>query len=723
MPFGKKVLDSILQVPSKIGTKEPPTLQPHQVNGSRNLSDGPKHKSSTKHLKHTTRRSIDGNGSKATDEPHNDGKNASPKNYDIEHKRSETGDPTNGVKSCAECHATETSTWRRNPLGEIICNKCGLRKRRDHRTSGRRSISTPKKESVSGTAQALISLPKIEAEHDVVQIPAEDQGDLHPSLKSENQGDLHPSLRFEDTEDFKFPDATQVPRTPPEDHVMPFCTRRTDAKISVRSDTHPSTSDLTAAERPIMSKDLPGVIVSPITHMASPDRRMGYKKPAYPPTLEAKVCQSCETHESPAWRKDKNGNPLCNRCMLRQKRAAARKPGTRRWKRKSTTTGTDGHHVADESASQAGEHDRTSSSGSEEDVEQNLSAGQSKGAYRTDSQVAYDKFTHLNSSSFLSEGTMDVDSTTIPHKPASPQTATRSTKRRSLPTFKALASAKQSTVGQPAPNKSTAMVSRADTRTLAAPKKDVASSLEMNPKPLVPSTTTTTDFNSRARKSRDSDVIEPSKRQKTKSPPLHNDVLVKQEKGSDESALTQGLPSLACIQCLADLATSGESSTEAQRLCANCLIKDSPHHETPTAKRRKPSSRGPTGPSPLVLRTRKKRDDAQILPTPSTAASDVGSELVASDSATQPDEVLPMVELPSEADELEQKNGGNKTNESLGMTNLPLETDSKIETGRRLGTDIKKQRKEQSLQEQDKTLDMLAPMISPSPDLDPSARE
>ena len=157
-------------------------------------------------------------------------------------------------KECYICHAKETSTWRRDDAGNIMCNKCGLRKRKEGLPKKERT--TPKKE----TDPAPTTDP-IPAQDQVLSIFGAGPGDNPSAQRPLNQG--------------------------------------TDS-VSTDGLTDPSPDDPTHPTKP------------------TPKRA---KRQFNPITQEPKTCLVCNTDESPAWRKDEDGNALCNRCMLRQKRA------------------------------------------------------------------------------------------------------------------------------------------------------------------------------------------------------------------------------------------------------------------------------------------------------------------------------------------------------------------------------------------------------------------
>lgn len=140
-------------------------------------------------------------------------------------------------KECAICHVKATSTWRRDAQGQLICNKCGLRKRKDVKPK------KPKAAKAESTTEQGTG-----TEHEALSIFGTQNGTVQglPGDGDQNNGNL--------------------------------------------SDT-----------------------ITPVKPPRKPRKSLN-------PSGTPKSCFVCGVEQSPAWRKDE-GKSLCNRCMLRKKRA------------------------------------------------------------------------------------------------------------------------------------------------------------------------------------------------------------------------------------------------------------------------------------------------------------------------------------------------------------------------------------------------------------------
>lgn len=528
MPFGKKLpgqdrSGSEASEPKQIASfPAPPKALP-----ARNLSNGPPGsnltalrnppaKRAASPVIPTKKRSSEAVETQADDSD----ASAAIKRSKVEQKQLDALAQPDGLKRCAECKATETSTWRRDMAGNLICNKCGLRKRKDHKAPSRRSVQrqprllpapptttqpppppppppvilpapakadTPPLQSRDNDHVNTTSPPPIQS----VKAPVVDPRPPRPWINAVRQ-----SAADQQAGSSKAVEPPQ--QIPPKPAVgtqtirmtmpVPPSTTKSDLKPEKAPTPSPAhvaqvariatIDELIAASRPKLP-DKPA-------KLPTPSRRPGPKKAVNPRTLEPKICLDCGTDESPAWRKDKEGNPLCNKCMLRQKRAAERKSTPVLRKRNlsipdlASRSSVDKHAVPESP-------DVTPGSSSKSQKLPPISNQISKDALRTDSQIVYDDFTHLNSrSSFLSTSGEASSSRAkyedIAQKEAHlPKSAPRRIMISSLTNGVSTTPTNSFYGSSPAPEKSTTMISRADSR--AAAQKTSQSPERLTQKP------------------------------------------------------------------------------------------------------------------------------------------------------------------------------------------------------------------------------------------------
>lgn len=604
MPFGRKSLDPSTSKISNVGHR--PITAPALTNAlpPRNLSIGPP--SSALSSKASVQRPKKRPPSVSSDEDFVEEVVEVAKRARVEQKQADAIASPDGRKRCAECKTTETSTWRRDTLGNLICNKCGLRKRKDIKGAGRRSAPRAKVfQPPSATKQNT----------DVAQEVAQDLSVL-ASAAAKPMNDPRPPR----------PWANAVRRSPVKlENPAPSTT---SAQSSDDTQSTQASKQRTSTGTQIIRMTMP-VATAPVVQAESstsspsksltPSRRPGPKKAVNPRTLTPKVCLACGIDESPAWRKDKDGNALCNKCMLRQKRAEQRKPGQTTRKRRSPM-------VPDLSPQ--------SSTADGLGVMQQVSRGPqsvaaaidhtpgSRHAARTDSQAAYDTFTHINSqpSSFVDEhdssqarhfpvyrgeGSVDdhntLSRTKDSHLAAWPNTTTSPS-----------VISRNSFYGSSTSEKSTAMVSRADARAASRSRfptsrtsEDEAadSQLSQDIYRTAPGWPTRGDDSPQ---SESSPVVKHQKRPHSimsdNGSVESNDSRLKAQK----SSYREGGP---CARCGTVKTPLWRRNSQGQDICNKCGIQERREKDRRSSAKRvvtKVSSRGPTGPSPLVLRTHAK---------------------------------------------------------------------------------------------------------------------
>lgn len=264
MPFGRRPPDDDLTVKVAPTEERKPISRPSPA--PRRLSSGPPLKAALAKTPPASRKR--GSESLSSEEPEKEVAVVEPRPPKETIRRADTKSIT---KECSMCHVTETSTWRRDDTGKLICNKCGLRRRKDNRPKRPRKSQVPACEAATLVAHAKPDAPPMHSQGLSIF-----SGDNKTSVTSV-QGFQSISTTTEAAQD--------------SDHQT-FATS-TDSAIAGPQSTKP----------------------------AGTPRKTGPRRSIDPLTMEPKKCLVCRTEQSPAWRKDADGNALCNRCMLRQKRA------------------------------------------------------------------------------------------------------------------------------------------------------------------------------------------------------------------------------------------------------------------------------------------------------------------------------------------------------------------------------------------------------------------
>lgn len=363
MPFGKKLPEQERAESHVSEAKQIASIKPiNKGPAARNLSNGPPGSNlPIKKSQHplngpSKKRSSESVDDRAEWRPVSDQINKKITSK-IEQRMIDAIDQPDGRKRCAECGATETSTWRRDPSGSLICNKCGLRKRKDHKAPSRRSAQrTPKvvekqpsrlediSDDVSEShtlTEALqvdprpprpwANMTRISAvDHappNLTEIASADEAMSDALSNAERTSSLFP-ISYVATS--KSPAMSH--QSSPSDFatILPPYAETLSQKVPVvtnASVTRPSTIPSTSVAA---ARSVPPATIDEIIEASQPNPSPTRKKSVNPRTLEPKVCFACGTDESPAWRKDKQGNSMCNKCLLRQKRRAERpyyKPG------------------------------------------------------------------------------------------------------------------------------------------------------------------------------------------------------------------------------------------------------------------------------------------------------------------------------------------------------------------------------------------------------------
>lgn len=172
------------------------------------------------------------------------------------------------VTSCSNCGTTTTPLWRRSPLGETICNACGLYYKARNTTRPvwlkRNASKRPKNSTISPIALA----PRIS--------PAPLLAPAPPPPSSST--------------------AASKPSAPT------FVVIQQQSTIQHKKDVSTATSTCTTA--------------APSTLSTTPE------------DLANLVCANCQTTTTPLWRRDESGHPICNACGLYFKLHSVRRPIT-----------------------------------------------------------------------------------------------------------------------------------------------------------------------------------------------------------------------------------------------------------------------------------------------------------------------------------------------------------------------------------------------------------
>ncbi|GAN08089.1 transcription factor [Mucor ambiguus] len=181
------------------------------------------------------------------------------------------------VTSCSNCGTTTTPLWRRSPLGETICNACGLYYKARNTTRPvwlkRNASKRPKNTTISPIALA----PRIS--------PAPLLAPAPPPPSSFSSSPLSSS--------------TVVSKPPvPTFVVTQQQSTSQQSKENVSSVTTTSAAAITSSSSTSL-EDLANLI-----------------------------CANCQTTTTPLWRRDESGHPICNACGLYFKLHSVRRPIT-----------------------------------------------------------------------------------------------------------------------------------------------------------------------------------------------------------------------------------------------------------------------------------------------------------------------------------------------------------------------------------------------------------
>ena len=180
------------------------------------------------------------------------------------------------ITSCSNCGTTTTPLWRRSPLGETICNACGLYYKARNTTRPvwlkRNASKRPKNTTISPIALA----PRISPT---------------PLLA---------------------PAPPPPPPPPPPPH-----------QSSLPSSSTTSTSTLAPTfvviQQPtIQQNENVSISLSSSSSCSSTS----------PEDLANLICANCQTTTTPLWRRDESGHPICNACGLYFKLHSVRRPIT-----------------------------------------------------------------------------------------------------------------------------------------------------------------------------------------------------------------------------------------------------------------------------------------------------------------------------------------------------------------------------------------------------------
>ncbi|KAL9549248.1 hypothetical protein MBANPS3_005287 [Mucor bainieri] len=183
------------------------------------------------------------------------------------------------VTSCSNCGTTTTPLWRRSPLGETICNACGLYYKARNTTRPvwlkRNASKRPKNTTISPIALA----PRIS--------PAPLLAPAPPPPSS-----LSPS---------PLPTSSAAACKPPVPTFVVIQQQSTSqqSKENVSNVATPSAATTTTSTLSAAPEDLANLI-----------------------------CANCQTTTTPLWRRDESGHPICNACGLYFKLHSVRRPIT-----------------------------------------------------------------------------------------------------------------------------------------------------------------------------------------------------------------------------------------------------------------------------------------------------------------------------------------------------------------------------------------------------------
>lgn len=177
------------------------------------------------------------------------------------------------VTSCSNCGTTTTPLWRRSPLGETICNACGLYYKARNTTRPvwlkRNASKRPKNTTISPIALA----PRISPAPLLAPAPPPPSSVSPPSSIAASKPPVP-----------TFVVVQQQSASQSKENVSNVATASTAATMSTSS--------------------------------------------AAPEDLANLICANCQTTTTPLWRRDEAGHPICNACGLYFKLHSVRRPIT-----------------------------------------------------------------------------------------------------------------------------------------------------------------------------------------------------------------------------------------------------------------------------------------------------------------------------------------------------------------------------------------------------------
>lgn len=199
------------------------------------------------------------------------------------------------VTSCSNCGTTTTPLWRRSPLGETICNACGLYYKARNTTRPvwlkRNASKRPKNNNLNPIALA----PRISAAPLLAPAPAA----IISSSKIQSTTTALPPKNLVVIQQSPLQQQQQ------QQIVQPIQQQQQKEKLISTTPT------------------LSAVAVTPAAQaISSPSSTSSAE---FPPCL---VCANCSTTTTPLWRRDESGQPICNACGLYFKLHSVHRPIT-----------------------------------------------------------------------------------------------------------------------------------------------------------------------------------------------------------------------------------------------------------------------------------------------------------------------------------------------------------------------------------------------------------
>ncbi|CAA93113.1 DNA-binding transcription factor, zf-GATA type, iron-sensing Fep1 [Schizosaccharomyces pombe] len=201
-------------------------------------------------------------------------------------------------QSCSNCHKTTTSLWRRGPDNSLLCNACGLyQKHRKHA----RPVKSEDLKDISPLIQQVCKNGTCAGDGfcngtggsaSCTGCPA-----LNNRIRSLNASKSQSGRKSLSPNPSSVPSSTETKASP-----TPL-----ESKPQIVSDTTTETSNGTSRRRS--------------SHNQHED-----SSPPHEPSVT--FCQNCATTNTPLWRRDESGNPICNACGLYYKIHGVHRPVT-----------------------------------------------------------------------------------------------------------------------------------------------------------------------------------------------------------------------------------------------------------------------------------------------------------------------------------------------------------------------------------------------------------